>query len=520
MGGGRETEKTNVTEQRRSSGILLHPTSLPGEFGIGELGQEARDFLDFLVAAGQSLWQVLPLGPTSFGDSPYQSFSAFAGNPLLLSTDALLRDGLVTDDDVAALRALPQDHVDFGPLIDAKFALLHVAYARAQEQAGAKTGTWDAAWLEEYALFMALKDRHHGAVWNTWAPELARRDPAALAQARQELADSISFYRFCQERFFDDWDDLKREAHERGIAIIGDLPIFVAYDSADVWAHQDQFSLDEQGRPTAVAGVPPDYFSATGQLWGNPLYRWETMARDDYSWWIERLRMALTQFDHVRIDHFRGFAAYWAIPAEDKTAVNGRWQPGPGVDFFEVVARELGELPIIAEDLGLITEDVASLRDRFNLPGMKVLQFAPSDPQNPYLPHQYAPNYVVYTGTHDNDTTRGWWATATPDERTFLTRYLGTAPTDDTIAWELIRLALGSVARTAVVPLQDLLNLGSEGRMNTPGKEQGNWGWRFDAIMLTPEIAARLRDLTELFARLPEQAADKTVSKDPAMRTR
>jgi 4-alpha-glucanotransferase len=509
-----------VSEQQRSSGILLHPTSLPGEFGIGELGPEARQFLDFLVAAGQSRWQVLPLGPTSFGDSPYQSFSAFAGNPLLLSTAALLDEGLVTEADVATLRALPRDHIDFGPLIDAKLALLRVAYARAQERVGMKVGTWDAPWLGEYALFMALKDRHQGAVWSDWAPEFAHRDPTALERVSAELAESIGFYRFCQERFFAEWDELKREAHERGIAIIGDLPIFVAYDSADVWVHQDQFLLDERGRPEGVAGVPPDYFSATGQLWGNPLYRWEVMARDDFGWWIERLRMALTQFDYVRIDHFRGFAAYWEIPAGDKTAVNGRWQPGPGASFFEAVARELGELPIIAEDLGLITVDVAELRERFHLPGMKVLQFAPSDPLNPYLPHQYEPNYVVYTGTHDNDTTRGWWATATPDERAFLARYLGTTPTDDTIAWDLIRLALSTVARTAVVPLQDLLNLGSEGRMNTPGKEQGNWGWRFDGALLTPALAARLRDVTELFARLPEQASAQPAGEDPAMRGR
>jgi 4-alpha-glucanotransferase len=516
----RETEKANVTERRRYSGILLHPTSLPSAFGIGEFGQEARRFLDFLADAGQSLWQVLPLGPTSFGDSPYQSFSAFAGNPLLLSTDALLRDDLVTEADVAATRALPRDRVDFGPLIDAKLALLRRAYARARDRDGAKAASLTTPWLDEYALFMALKDHHRGAMWCDWAPEFGHRDPAALARARQELAGPIGFYRFCQERFFAEWDALKGAAHARGIAIIGDLPIFVAYDSADVWTHQEQFFLDDRGRAEVVAGVPPDYFSATGQLWGNPLYRWDVMARDGYSWWIARLRMALAQFDHVRVDHFRGFAAYWAIPANEETAINGRWQPGPGADFFAVVERELGDLPIIAEDLGLITEDVGALRDRFKLPGMKVLQFAPSDPQNPYLPHQYEPNCVVYTGTHDNDTTRGWWATATPEERAFLTRYLGAEPTDATVAWELIRLALGSVARTAIVPLQDLLGLGSEARMNTPGKEQGNWGWRFDAALLTPALGERLRDLTELFARLPKQAADKPVSQDPALRTR
>lgn len=509
-----------MSELRRASGILLHPTSLPGNYGIGELGHEARRFLDFLVAAGQSLWQVLPLGPTSYGDSPYQAFSAFAGNPLLISTDKLLHEGLVNEDNVAELRALPRDHVDFGPAITTKNGLLRRAYACAQARGGAESAAWDTPWLADYALFMALKDQHGGAVWSAWPPELARRDPVALARAREELTESIGFYRFCQERFFNEWATLKREANASGITIVGDLPIFVAYDSADVWAHQEQFFLDERGRPEAVAGVPPDYFSETGQLWGNPLYRWDTMARDGYRWWIDRLRMALSQFDLVRVDHFRGFAAYWRIPAGEETAINGHWQPGPGPAFFEAVRREIGELPIIAEDLGLITDDVLALRDSFGLPGMKVLQFAPSDPENPYLPHQYEPNCVVYTGTHDNDTTRGWWATAAPEQRDFLARYLGYQPTDETIAWDLIRLAFGSVARTAVVPLQDVLGLGSAGRMNTPGKEQGNWGWRFDDALLTPALRTRLRDLTEVYGRLPEQEGNEGGSKDPAMRGR
>ena len=489
-------------ERERTSGILLHPTSLPGRFGIGELGAEAREFLDFLVAAGQKRWQVLPLGPTSYGDSPYQSFSAFAGNPLLISTDRLLADGLLLAADLADLPAFPENEVDYGWVITYKQTLLRRAYAHAKAQPpGAEHAAWDAPWLADYALFMALKDRHVGAVWGTWEAALVRREPAALEKARAELADEIGFYRFCQGRFFADWLDLKREANERGIALIGDLPIFVAYDSVDVWTHQDLFFLDEEARATRVAGVPPDYFSETGQLWGNPLYRWDVMARDDYAWWVERLRTSLTRFDLVRIDHFRGFAAYWEIPADEPTAINGRWVAGPGAAFFEAVREQLGELPIIAEDLGLITDDVLALRDRFAFPGMKVLQFAPSGPDNAYLPHHYEPNCVVYTGTHDNDTTRGWWATATAAEREFLARYLGQPPTDETIASLLIRLVFSSVARTAIVPLQDILGLGSQARMNTPGTSGGNWSWRYAPAQLTTALQERLRDLTKLYSR-------------------
>jgi 4-alpha-glucanotransferase len=489
-------------ERERASGILLHPTSLPGRYGIGELGDEARDFLAFLVAAGQKLWQVLPLGPTSYGDSPYQSFSAFAGNPLLISTDRLLRDGLLTTDDLDDLPDFPAGQVDFGPVIAHKNTLLRRAYTRfAASGEPAELLRWDAPWLDDYALFMALKDHHGGAVWSSWDPALVRRDPAALAAMRETLADDIDFQRFCQGRFFRDWGDLKREANEQGVRIIGDLPIFVAYDSADVWANQGLFFLDAAGQPSVVAGVPPDYFSATGQLWGNPLYRWDVMARDGFAWWVERLRMSLTLFDLARIDHFRGFEAYWEIPADETTAINGRWVQGPGAAFFDGIRAELGDLPIIAEDLGLITPEVLALRERFALPGMAVLQFAPSDPTNVYLPHHHERNSVVYTGTHDNDTTRGWWAATTEAERDFVQRYLGHPVTEETIAAEFIRLALGSVAHTAIIPLQDVLNLGSEARMNTPGTAGGNWGWRYGAGALTDEAAEQLRELTELYAR-------------------
>ena len=486
----------------RASGVLLHPTALPGRYGIGELGDEARQFLAFLRAAGQRLWQVLPLGPTGYGDSPYQSFSAFAGNPLLIGTDRLLRDGLLTPDDLADLPDFPTERVDFGPVIEYKRTVLRRAYTRFAARGDLRQlHEWHAPWLADFALFMALKDDHDGAVWSAWAPELARRQPAALDAARQRLADDIGFHRFCQYRFFQDWGDLKREANAAGVRIIGDLPIFVAYDSADVWADQGLFFLNAAGRPSVVAGVPPDYFSATGQLWGNPLYRWAVQARDDFAWWVARLRLALALFDLARIDHFRGFEAYWEIPAGEQTAINGRWVPGPGAPFFAAVQAQLGRLPIIAEDLGLITPAVVALRERFGLPGMAVLQFAPSDPQNVYLPHNHERNSVVYTGTHDNDTTRGWWPTTTAVERAFAQRYLGRPITEETVAAEFIRLALGSVAQTAIVPLQDVLNLDAAARMNIPGTAGGNWGWRYAAGALTPTIATWLRDLTELYAR-------------------
>src|SRR5215210_578956 len=484
----------------RASGILLHPTSLPGRYGIGEFGDEALRFLDFLAASGQQLWQMLPLGPTGYGSSPYQPYSAFAGNPLLIATDRLVEEGLLDPALLEDLPPFPQDAVDYDAVTPFKQGLLRQAYARFRP--GLDFDEFrerEAGWLGDYALFMALKGRHDGAGWNEWEPDLAARQPDALARAREDLVDEVAFHQFVQYLFFSHYGAVRREAEARGIRLVGDLPIFVAFDSADVWAHPDLFYLDAANRPTVVAGVPPDYFSATGQLWGNPLYRWDVMARDGYAWWLARLRAALALCDLVRVDHFRGFEAYWEVPAGETTAANGRWVRGPGDRLFAAVRDELGGLPIIAEDLGLITKEVGALRDRFALPGMKVLQFAFSDPANPYLPHNYTGNCVVYTGTHDNDTTRGWWESLSAKERAFARRYLGRD--GEEIAWDLIRLAFGSVAALAVVPLQDLLDLGSAARMNTPGQEWGNWTWRFRAAALTDALGQRLRELTELYGR-------------------
>ncbi|HEX5503681.1 MAG TPA: 4-alpha-glucanotransferase [Thermomicrobiales bacterium] len=490
-------------QSERASGVLLHPTSLPGPYGVGELGPAAVAFLDFLAAAGQRLWQVLPLGPTAEGDSPYTSPSAFAGNPLLVSVARLRDDGLLDRADLADAPAFPTKVVAYEAVRPYKEGLLRRAHARFRPDAAFRAfAAREGAWLDDYALFAALRARHGGAHWWDWEPPLARRKPAALARARRALADELGFQRFVQYRFCADYAALRRAARARGIRLIGDLPIFVARDSADVWAHPDLFLLDADGAPTAVAGVPPDYYSATGQLWGNPLYRWDAMARDGYAWWTARLRAALALYDLVRLDHFRGFEAYWAVPAGAETAANGRWVAGPRDDFFDAARAALGGLPFIAEDLGLITPEVHALRERVGLPGMKVLQFAFSDPDSPYLPHTFTPDCVVYTGTHDNDTTRGWWAAADDAERAFARRYLGRDGAD--IAWDLIRLAFGSVAALAVVPLQDVLDLGSAARMNTPGVPTGNWAWRCPPGALTPALAARLRDLATVYGRAPD----------------
>lgn len=495
----------------RSSGILLHPTSLPGPWGIGDLGPAAYSFVDFLHAAGQSLWQILPLGPTGYGDSPYQCFSAFAGNPLLISLDALIQKGLLGYDEVvsaAAERHLSLDTVHYGEVMEFKLPLLWRAYERMQEGAIPEVGEAfqtfkhdHAAWLDDYALFMALKDAHGGQPWNSWEPALRQRDPDALAQARQAHARAIDWQQFLQFLFFRHWARLKAYANEHGIKIIGDAPIFVAFDSADVWAHQQRFFLDAHGNPSVVAGVPPDYFSPTGQRWGNPLYRWSTMASDGYAWWVARLRASFSQVDILRLDHFRGFAAYWEVPATEETAMNGRWVKGPGADLFAHLERALGHLPIIAEDLGLITPDVHALRDQFDFPGMKVLQFAFGEPENPYLPHYHVPNCVVYTGTHDNNTSVGWFQDLSEPEREQVRAYLGRDGAD--IAWDLIRLALMSVADLAIVPFQDVLRLGADARMNTPGHLGQNWAWRFRSEALNEGLAGGLRFLTAIYDRLP-----------------
>ncbi len=494
----------------RTSGVLVHPTSLPGRYGIGDLGSGVRQLLDFLTQGRQRLWQVLPLTPTGFGDSPYFAPSAFAGNPLLVSVETLRAQGLLDSGDVAELAALPSERVAFGELSEAKARVLETAFERFERQADeAWRARFDvfqreeASWLDDYVLFMALHQREgRPPLWTDWEPALRDRDSHALEVARARHARAIASHTFAQFMFHEQWQGVRHAAARQGIRLVGDIPIFVAHDSADVWVHRHLFELDEQGRPRRVAGVPPDYFSETGQLWGSPLYDWAAMARDGYRWWIDRFRRLLRQVDVVRIDHFRGFQAAWGVPARAETAVDGQWVAGPGSELFRAVAAALGgAVPTIAEDLGLITDEVRALRAELGYPGMKVLQFAfGGGPDNPYLPHNYDdPNCVVYTGTHDNDTTRGWFATAPEPERAFARRYLGSS--GEAVAWELLRLALASVADTAIIPLQDVLNLGSEARMNTPGAALGNWQWRVAPELLRPETAARLGELAWLYGR-------------------
>ena len=503
----------------RSCGILLHPTSLPSRYGIGDLGEAAYQFVDFLAAAKQSLWQLLPLGPTGYGDSPYQCFSAFAGNPMLISPDKMAAAGYLPATAVTHVPNFPTHRVDYGPVIDYKNKLFDQAFVHFQGNSTAEQkAAFDqfcqdnAAWLGDFALFMALKMQYmpqEGGVWNTWPEDIARREPAAMAQWIDEKATEIDRHKFLQFVFFEQWLALKTYAHEHGIQIVGDAPIFVAYDSADVWANPDLFYLNDDGLPTVIAGVPPDYFSETGQRWGNPLYRWSVMAEDDYAWWQARLQAVLAQVDVVRLDHFRGFEAYWEIPAAEETAVVGEWIKGPGQDFFHVMQEKVGRhlpsgnLPIIAEDLGVITPEVEKLRDTFDFPGMKILQFAFGGEKNSnFLPHNFVHNSVVYTGTHDNETTIGWYQNASPSEQDHVRRYLASDGHD--IAWELIRLAFSSVANMAVIPLQDHMKRDNSARMNFPGKASGYWQWRFTPGALTDEIRYRLAELTELYGRLPE----------------
>ncbi|MCM2258018.1 MAG: 4-alpha-glucanotransferase [Vicinamibacteria bacterium] len=509
----------------RVSGILLHPTSLPGPFGIGDLGPAAHRFVDWLRDARQSLWQVLPLGPTGYGDSPYQCFSAFAGNPLLVAPEPLRELGLLHDDDLAHAPAFAEGSIDFGAAARHKCLLLDKAFLAFERSPDpglvarlASFRSAHAGWLPDYALFAALKAEHEQRSWSKWPAELRQRDDAALRRARLRLGREVRQQEFAQFLFFEQWSALRRHAHGAGIELMGDIPIFVAHDSADVWARPELFRLDNEGRPTHVAGVPPDYFSATGQLWGNPLYAWERMAQDGYGWWVERLRKTLQVVDLVRLDHFRGFEAFWEIPAGESTAVNGQWVKGPGAALFRALHDGLGELPIVAEDLGVITPEVEALRDDFGFPGMAILQFAwGSDSQGPgFQPHNYIPNQVVYTGTHDNETTVGWYTTAGAGdstraeaevlaERAFCRKYLATDGAE--IHWDFIRAALASVARTAVIPLQDVLGLGNEARMNLPGRPAGNWAWRLREGELTATAAERLSDLVWTYGRAPRGAA-------------
>ncbi len=501
------TRKHTPDYLRRESGILLHPTSLPGPHGIGDLGAEARRFVDFLEAAGQRLWQMLPLGPTGQGNSPYDSPSAMAGNPLLISLEILAKEQFLSWEDLDRVPTLPADRVDYDAVAAFKFPLLRQACRHFLDRATAQQRSeferfcrLNAPWLEDYALFMALKEAHQGAAWNRWEEEIAAHRPEAVEWWGQRLAEEVQFHRFAQFEFSRQWEVLKRYANERAVRIVGDIPIFVALDSADVWSRRELFHLDEKGRPTVVSGVPPDYFARTGQRWGNPLYRWDILAEEGYAWWVQRFRITLARMDLVRIDHFRGFQAYWEVPAHHKTAERGRWVKGPGEGFFRALGRALGPLPVIAEDLGLITPEVEALRDALGYPGMKVLQFAfGDDARNPYLPHNYERRCVVYTGTHDNDTTIGWFDSRPPNERDSILRYLGRDGQE--IHWDLLRLAFASVADVAMAPLQDVLGLGSAARMNLPGQPRGNWTWRFTADQLRPDLAERLRQLTETYGR-------------------
>ena len=487
----------------RASGLLLHVTSLPAPYGIGDLGPSAFSWVDQLHAAGQGWWQALPLGPTGYGNSPYQSLSSFAGNGLLISPDALISDGLLRASDCES--HFPSNVVDYDSVIPFRHRLLEKAwnYFQAGERKDLRSAydqycAKQAHWLDDYALFRALKAKYREAYYLEWPPELVQRNPSALAAARQELASQIDQVRFAQFLLLRQADQLQEHAHAKGVGLIGDLPFFVSPDSSDVWANPELFLLDEQHRPRFVAGVPPDYFSAQGQLWGNPVYDWDALRSTGYRWCIDRMRALLSHVDVIRLDHFRGFAAAWHVPAGASTAQSGQWVPGPGAGFFQAVQSELGRLPFIAEDLGLITPDVRALRDQFQIPGTRVLQFAfDGHADNPYLPENFVPNTVVYTGTHDNPTTREWIEERPSEQRQHFWNYLKRAPGESVdAAPALMHLAWSSVAALAIAPLQDLLNLGSEARMNVPGRPGGNWAWRYSEDMLSTKSFQELQDLT------------------------
>ncbi len=488
----------------RGCGILLHPTSLPGPDGIGTLGADARRFIDLLQNMGMSYWQVLPLTPPACGNSPYSAFSAFAGNPLLIDLQRLVDEGDLAD--APSVGAYPEDRVDFTAVAAAKMALLQRAgSAFLARQATPRTLHFQhfcdtTHWLHDFALFMVLKHYFNDESWVRWPEEASRITPKTYQKYSQEFADEIAVQKYLQWQFSRQWLELRSYAGERGIAVIGDIPIYVAHDSADIWSHRQLFLLDAQGDPTVVAGVPPDYFTTDGQLWGNPHYDWDAMAQNGYRWWIERFKTTFELFDIVRVDHFRGFEAAWHVAANAKTAREGLWVKGPGERLFDALRTALGTLPIIAEDLGVITPEVEVLRDRYNFPGMSILQFAfDVGPANPYLPHNHLKNMVVYTGTHDNDTTRGWYDSISAVERSAMQVYLGTSG-DDCVG-DLIRAALMSVAGTAIIPFQDILKLGNEARMNLPGTAFGNWQWRFSWDMLPQGLAASVRNQVERYGR-------------------
>ncbi len=494
----------------RLSGILLHPTSLPSKYGIGDLGQAAYDYVDFLEKAGQHLWQVLPLTPTGYGNSPYSSYSAFAGQPLLISPDHLHELGLLTEWELETCPAVEnEERVDFDAVTEWKNLILRQAYARFVEQADAELMKEfkqfikkHTAWLTDYALYMACKDEQDGKEWFEWEEKYRKVDRKAKSSLKKELADGMNYHCFVQFIFYKEWAELKKYANEKGIKIIGDMPLFVSLDSADVWANPKLFQLNSEGQQTVVAGVPPDYFSAVGQRWGNPLYNWKEHKKSDFKWWVARVSHQLEIADYVRIDHFRGLEAYWEIPAEEETALNGKWVKAPGKELLETIEKELGEgLPIIAEDLGIITPEVEELRDMFNLPGMKVLQFAfEEEGESTHLPHQFkTDNCVCYSGTHDNNTTQGWYASATEEARDKVRVYMNT--NGYSIHRDFIRTCFGSIAMFAIVPMQDALGLGEAGRMNVPGVANDNWNWRYKNDALSEGLANDLAMLTRIYGR-------------------
>lgn len=492
-------------ESRRAAGVLLHPTSLPGRFGIGDFGPEAERFLEWARLGGLRLWQVLPLHPTGAHESPYGASSAFAGNPLFISPERLVEGGYLPESALDDAPGFPEGRVDFAgarqwkeKILRASWEHSRAAVEKSEEFLSFRRAAEREAWLPDWSLFAALKGKYSGS-WISWPEPLRQRHPETLASARRELEDEVAYQEYLQFLFFLQWTSLKAQANRRGISVMGDMPIYIIHDSADVWARQELFLLDASGMPEAVAGVPPDAFSETGQLWGYPLYRWDAMGRDGFRWWIARLRMALSVADIARIDHFRGFAAGWSVPASETSAIHGRWIPGPGLKLFDAVRRALGDVPLVAEDLGVITDDVRELLSALGIPGMKVLQFGFSEDDSEHLPHRHTANAVVYTGTHDNDTTLGWFLALGEEERTRVLDYVGGDGSE--IARDFIREAFTSVAGLAVVPLQDVFGLGSEARMNTPGVGRGNWAWRADPGGFTSERAGALERIARLTGR-------------------
>lgn len=497
---------------KRGSGVLLHITSLPSPYGVGDLGSSAYRFADFLSETKQNCWQILPLNPTDpiYSNSPYQSISAFANNPLLLSPELMVEDGLLLKSEIEPPPRFPEDRVDYEAALTYKKRLFDLAFERFQnKKQGEEYERFcleNSFWLDDFSLFVVLKSHFNGKVWGRWQKEVRDRDSKALETLKKEFHERIEKEKFLQFIFFNQWFRLKGYCNKLGIHIFGDIPIYTVYDSADVWKNPEIFKLDSEGKPSFVAGVPPDYFSQTGQLWGNPVYRWEVLKERDYDWWVQRIQYNLKIFDLVRIDHFRGFVAYWEVAADETTAMNGKWIEAPAMDFFNQLKRKLPSLPIIAEDLGVITPDVIEVMRHFNLPGMKVLLFAFDEyfPKNPYLPHNLERNCVLYTGTHDNNTIQGWFTReATPEIKKRLFRYLGREAALNEIHWDLIRLAMMSVADMVIFPMQDILGLGEESRMNRPATNKGNWKWRLLSHQLTPELSKRLLEMTETFGRTP-----------------